>query len=184
MCVVREGRGVTRAALWVRVSTNDQEVENQRRQLQAEADRRGFEVVTVYSVIGSAYTGEHNRELNRALADAVSRRYDVLLTWSLDRLTRQGIREALNRLEAFRLAKVDVVSLREPWLEMPGELRSLITSVIAWAASFESSRKSERIKAALDRRRAAGLPVGRQPGAVDKAKRRRSGYYRRYETGK
>ena len=48
-------------------------------------------------------------------------------------------------------------------------------------AQQESNRKSERIKAALAKRKAAGLPVGRQPGAVDKTKRKRSGYVARYE---
>lgn len=173
-----------RAALWERVSSSDQDAENQRVQLEAEAHRRGWRVVEVYSVVASAYAGEHTRELDRALADAIRRRFDVLLTWSLDRLTRQGIREALNRLEAFQAAKVEVVSLREPWLSVPGELKPLLIAVLAWAAQFESSRKSERIKAALERRRAAGLPVGRQPGAVDKRKRRVAGYHRRWERGK
>lgn len=173
-----------RVALWVRVSTDDQDVSFQRAQLEAEAQRRGWQVVEVYAVVGSAYAGDHTRELDRALGDAIRRRFEVLLIWSLDRLTRQGIREALNRLESFHAANVEIVSLREPWLSVPGELKPLLTAVLAWAARFESSRKSERIKAALERRRAAGLPVGRQPGAVDKRKRRIAGYYRRWDRSK
>jgi len=48
-------------------------------------------------------------------------------------------------------------------------------------AQQESARRSERIRAGLERRRAAGKPVGRQPGATDKTQRKRSGYVARWE---
>ena len=173
-----------RTALWIRVSTAEQHSANQLAGLEAEAARRGWQVAAVYDVTGSAFKGNHAAALDAALADARSGRYGVLLMWALDRLTRQGIREALNRLQAFQDAGVRVVSLKEPWLDASGELRPLLVSVLAWAAAFESKRKSERIKSALERRKAAGLPVGRQPGARDRKKRRRSGYYARHEAGK
>jgi len=50
-----------------------------------------------------------------------------------------------------------------------------------WMAQQKPRRRSERIKAGLERRKAQGLPVGRQPGAVDKSKTKRSGYVARYE---
>jgi DNA invertase Pin-like site-specific DNA recombinase len=48
-------------------------------------------------------------------------------------------------------------------------------------AAQESKRRSERVKAALARRKAEGKPVGRQPGAADKTPRKRSGYVARWE---
>lgn len=173
-----------RAALWLRVSTAEQTSKNQRAELETEAARRGWKVSAVYDVTGSAYRGNHNAALDAVLADARAGRCEVLMVWALDRLTRQGIREALNRLQAFQDAGVRLVSLKEPWLDASGELRPLLVSVLAWAAEFESRRKSERIRAALDRRRAAGMRVGRQPGSRDKGKRRRAGYYARHEAAR
>ena len=73
-----------------------------------------------------------------------------------------------------------LVSLQESWVETSGELRDLLLSIVGWVANFESRRRSERIKAGLDRRRAAGLTVGRKPGAKDRKPRRVSGYYVRH----
>ena len=73
---------------------------------------------------------------------------------------------------------------QEQWVEAAAELRELMLSVLAWAAKFESSRRSERIKAGLVRRKAKGLPVGRQPGAKDKRRRKRSGYVARWEASR
>lgn len=73
-----------------------------------------------------------------------------------------------------------LVSLQESWVETSGELRDLLLSIFGWVANFESRRRSERIKAGLDRRRAAGLTVGRKPGAKDRKPRRVSGYYVRH----
>jgi len=53
--------------------------------------------------------------------------------------------------------------------------------VMAWVARMESQRRSERVRAGLARRRAQGLPVGRQPGAKDTRPRKRSGYVARWE---
>jgi DNA invertase Pin-like site-specific DNA recombinase len=105
----------------------------------------------------------------------------VLLVWALDRLTRQGIRALLGLIERFDQAGVRIVSLREPWLDTLGQTRDLVLAVLAWVAQMESDRHAERVRAGLDKRRAAGLPVGRQPGAVDKAPRKRSGYVKRWE---
>jgi DNA invertase Pin-like site-specific DNA recombinase len=60
-------------------------------------------------------------------------------------------------------------------------MQELLTSFFAWIAQQESARRSERVKAGLERRRKAGKPVGRQPGATDKRKRKRSGYVARWE---
>jgi DNA invertase Pin-like site-specific DNA recombinase len=72
-----------------------------------------------------------------------------------------------------------VVSLQEPWAEASGDAGELLMAVAAWVARMESQRRSERTKAGVARRKAQGLPVGRQPGAKDKGPRKVSGYYLR-----
>lgn len=87
----------------------------------------------------------------------------VLVVWSLDRLSRRGIEDVLEVLRVLRENGVTVVSCKEAWLstEMPPAVAELLTAVLAWAAKWESSRKSERCRAAYQRKRdeAQGGPV-------------------------
>ena len=74
------------------------------------------------------------------------------------------------------------MSLTEPWASTDGPFADLLTLLVRWFANFESQRRSERIKAGLERRKAQGGHVGRKTGAKDRGKRRRSGYYKRWES--
>ena len=171
-----------RAALWLRVSTGDQTTDNQHTALEAFAGRLGLEVVTTFDVEASAYNGNHRPALKAAQAAAQAGEFDVLVVWALDRLNRQGIRSTLNIIEAFKSRGARVVSLQEPWLNGPPEFTDLLTAVLAWAAQFESSRKSERVKAGMARAAAQGKQIGRPKGSRDKTKRRRAGYFAREES--
>ncbi|MGD1035155.1 MAG: recombinase family protein [Candidatus Dormibacteria bacterium] len=167
-----------RAALWARVSTDDQVAEDQLLPLRAEAARRGLQVTREFSVAESAFLGNHRRELGRLIAEASG--YDVVIVWALDRLSREGIEATLSTLRRLRERGVRVISLQEPWAEAAGDAGELLMAVAAWVARMESQRRSERTKAGLARRKAQGLPVGRQPGAKDKRPRKVSGYYERW----
>lgn len=171
----------TRAALWVRVSQPSENVSNQILALQEFAARRNLEVVNIYNVEASAYHGAHRAFVEQVYQDAHAGQWEVLVVWALDRLTREGagaLWSILHRLDAMG---VRVLSLQESWLDLQGPMRDLLISIAEWYAQFESIRKSERIKAGLVRRKEQGLPVGRQPGARDKGKRRRSGQVARRE---
>jgi putative DNA-invertase from lambdoid prophage Rac len=172
---------VTIAAIWARVSTREQENENQLAALREWASRRDFEIECEYVSEESAWNGKHRAQLTGALQDARLGRYEVLLVWALDRLSREGVEATLATLRQFRERGVRVLSLQEPWTDGPAEMQELLTSVLAWVASQESRRRSERVKAGLERRRRQGKPVGRQPGAQDKKPRKRSGYVKRWE---
>jgi DNA invertase Pin-like site-specific DNA recombinase len=172
-----------RCAIWARVSGDEQETGNQLAELRDWAAGRGLEVVTEYVLDGeSAWTGQHRRQLRQALDDARLGRFDVLLVWALDRLSREGIEATLSAMRQFSDRGVAVWSLRESWTETSdSHVRELVTAIMAWVARMESQRRSERTRAGLERRRREGLPVGRQPGAKDKQPRRRSGYIARWE---
>jgi putative DNA-invertase from lambdoid prophage Rac len=169
---------VERAALWARVSTEDQVADNQLSPLRAEASRRGLEVVREFQVHESAFTGKHRRQLGLLIAEASA--YDVVVVWALDRLSREGIEAIFQTVRRLRERGVRIVSLQEPWVEAAGEAGELLMAVAAWVARMESQRRSERVKAGVARRRAQGLPVGRLAGARDKRPRKLSGYYARY----
>jgi DNA invertase Pin-like site-specific DNA recombinase len=79
-----------RAALYVRVSTDAQTVENQIRELRQVARRRGWDVVEVYSDAGiSGAKGRNGRPgLDTMLKDASRRKFDIVMAWAIDRLGR------------------------------------------------------------------------------------------------
>lgn len=152
-----------RVALWLRVSTDTQEVENQRQALIHEAQRRGWEIVRVYEAVASARRGHHRRALEDMLADARAGRWDVLMTWALDRLTREGPLATLQVLERLTRLGVRVVSFREPWAEVEGPMRDLLLAIAGWVARWEADRIRERTLAGLARARAQGKRLGRPP---------------------
>jgi DNA invertase Pin-like site-specific DNA recombinase len=81
------------AALYVRVSTDGQTIENQVRELRQIAERRGWEIVETYSDAGiSGAKGRDKRPgLDRMLNDAKRRKFDVVMAWAIDRLGRSLI---------------------------------------------------------------------------------------------
>lgn len=168
------------AALWLRVSGDRQDTANQLATLQTEAARRGLQVIRVFDVTASGYAGQQERQLSEMVAGIRRGEYSAVICWAIDRLTRQGVSETLLAVNRISKAGGTLVSLQEPWVETSGELRDLLISIVGWVANFESKRRSERIKAGLERRRAQGLPVGRIEGAKDRKPRKVSGYYQRH----
>jgi putative DNA-invertase from lambdoid prophage Rac len=137
-----------RAALFLRVSTREQTVENQELELREWAARLGLEVVVVHSDTTSGARGDRVG-LAELLAAAHRREFDTLLIWSLDRLSREGIGRMVGYVEQLRAAGVRVLSLREPWLDTAGPVSELILSVFAWTVKQERARISERVRAGL-----------------------------------
>jgi DNA invertase Pin-like site-specific DNA recombinase len=178
-----------RAAIWLRVSTASQDSDNQRPALEAMAAQRGLEITEVYQVSDSAWqdkgsSSEYVRTRQRMLADAHAGKFRYLLIWSLDRLTRRGIEDAFALTRQLDEFGVTLVSTQDPWLSTTDAFaREIMLSIFSSVAKFESARRSERVRAGLARRKAQGLPVGRQAGARDRAQRRRSGYVAAWEPG-
>lgn len=171
-----------RCALWCRTSTTEQNTDNQQLQLRVWADKLGYDIVTEYILDGaSAWKGQHQSTLQNAITAARRRAFDVLLVWAADRLTREGIEDLLRTVRLFKECGVQLRSMQEPWFDTQGPTGELLLAIAGWLGQQESARKSERVKAALERRRQAGLPVGRQPGARDAKPRKRSGYVARWE---
>ena len=169
-----------RVALWLRVSTGDQETENQALALRELAERRGMVIVAEYRVQKSAWRGAHQKALGEVYADARRGRFNVLLVWSLDRLSREGPLATLEIVDRLGRSGVQVISREEGWTEGAGELRDLLLAIAGWVARMESNRRSERTKAGLERARSQGKRLGRPPGSKDRRKRSRRGYLLRF----
>jgi len=149
-----------KAALYARVSTDRQEAKNQLRELRAYCARQGWEVVREY-VDEDVRSKACKPQLEALLLDAHQKRFDVAVFWALDRLTRAGVRDAIDILHRLTASGVDFVSFREPYLTSLGPWRDAIVAIIATVANVESVRFGERVRAGLARARAQGKRLGR-----------------------
>ncbi len=116
---------MTKASIYVRVSTGNQDTANQALVLTEWAKNRGYEVVAIYSEEESAWKTGHQRELAQLLQDARKRKFDVMLVWALDRLSREGSLAILSLVHRLKIFGVKVMSYQESWTEAPGELAEL-----------------------------------------------------------
>ena len=162
-----------RVALYVRVSSDEQSVENQLIQLKAWVTSRGWEIVAIYQESESAWKAGHQAELARLKADAAKRKFDAVLVWALDRLSREGALAILQLVSTLKICGVKVISFQESWTEAPGELAEVLYAIAGWVARMESQRRSERTKAGLERLKAEGNKLGRPKGSRAGKKRKR-----------
>ena len=163
-------------AAYLRVSTGEQTVENQLPAIEAYCNNLGWQLEGVYAESESAWRNGHQQELAQLLSDLRSgrRRYDCLLVWALDRLSRQGIGPLLQLINTFEVYGCHVISVNESWTHPEaGPMREMFIAMSAWAAKFESDRRSERTRAGLERARAKGQKLGRPVGKKDSKKRRK-----------
>ncbi len=133
----------SRAALYVRVSSREQTTENQRRELRQWAELLGLDVVAVYADTASGARGDRAVRTG-VLAGAHRRTFDVLLLWSLDRLTCEGVGAMARYMDQLRAAGVRVLSHQEPWLDTAGPVGELLIAIFGWVAQQERQRIGER----------------------------------------
>ena len=111
----------------------------------------------------------------RLFADARARKFDLVLFWSLDRLSREGVSATLNHLERLTSYGVNWRSYTEEYLDSCGIFRDAVLSILATIAKQERVRRSERAAAAIARLRRQGRTehLGRPRTVVDRARARR-----------
>jgi DNA invertase Pin-like site-specific DNA recombinase len=150
-----------RAALYLRVSTNGQTVENQRRELTAAAQRHGWEVVAVFSDQGiSGKNGREKRPGFDSLYSAISRREcDLVASWSVDRLGR-SLQHLVGFLGELHAKKVDLY-LHQQGVDTSTPAGKALFQMMGVFAEFERAMIVERINAGLARAKANGVVLGR-----------------------
>ncbi len=151
-----------KAVIYSRVSTKDQELENQLRQLRQYASAQGWEVVEEITDVCSGGKGEKERSgLERLLTLCHQRRFNTVLFWSLDRLSREGSRKTIAYLTQFDACGVRWHSFTEPYISSLGIFSDAIVALLGALARQERIRLSERTVAGLQRARANGKRLGR-----------------------
>ncbi len=163
-----------RIAIYARVSTKRQDEMNQLDQLREFIGTQpgwtlGTEFIDKVSGSGKAA----RPQFDRMLLAASQRQFDLLLFWSLDRLSREGIAKTIGYLEQLRGWAVGWRSYTQPFLDTGNEMvTGIVLSVLAAVAKQERLTISERTLAGLQRARKAGRTLGRRPVQVDTARAR------------
>jgi DNA invertase Pin-like site-specific DNA recombinase len=160
-----------KAAIYVRVSTDKQTVENQLRELRQIAERRGWSVVQEYHDAG--ISGSKGREarpgLDEMLKDAQRRRFDVVMAWAIDRLGRSLI-DLLGTIQTLEACGVDLY-LDQQAIDTTAPAGKLMFQITGAFAEFERSMIRQRVRAGLKRAVARGSTLGRPKIAPELEKR-------------
>jgi DNA invertase Pin-like site-specific DNA recombinase len=160
----------SRVAVYARVSTinHGQDVGLQTRELRQFAEARGWTVAGEYVDAGVSGSKDSRPELNRLMADAHKRRFDVVCVWRFDRFAR-SVSHLLRALETFKALGIDFVSYSEQ-MDTSTPAGKMVFTVLGAVAELERSLIVERVRAGLRNARAKGKRLGRPRVAVDAAR--------------
>jgi DNA invertase Pin-like site-specific DNA recombinase len=149
-----------RVAIYARVSTKDkgQDTENQLHQLREFAERHG----TIYKVYTDQESGgkADRTEFKALLLEAYQKKFDLVVFWRLDRFSREGALATLRYLKELKDHGVNYKSFTEPYLDSLGPFGDVIVSMLATIAAQDLIKISENTKAALAKKKAAGVKLG------------------------
>ena len=150
-----------KAAIYVRVSTDKQTLENQLRELKQIAERRGWQVTQEYHDAGiSGAKGRDGRPgLDQMLNDAKRRKFDVVMAWAIDRLGRSLV-DLLGTIQVLEACGVDLY-LDQQSIDTTTPAGKLMFQVTGAFAEFERSMIRQRVHAGLKRAVQQGKQLGR-----------------------
>src|SRR5438105_5741942 len=153
-----------RAAIYLRVSTQDQTTSNQEHELRQAAERAGWQVAKVYKDHGmSGAKGRNGRPAFDALCrDATKRQFDVVMAWNVDRLGR-SLRDLVAFLSELHALGIDLF-LHQQGLDTTTPAGKAMFQMLGVFAEFERSIIQERVRAGLAKARAQGTKSGKAFG--------------------
>lgn len=147
-------------AIYSRISTDKQDTENQLAQLREFAPTQGWQIVQEYVDVESGAKSDRP-EFQRMFRDASQRKFDLVLFWALDRLSREGVLATLQHLNRLESYGVGFRSFTEPYFDSCGVFKDAVIAIMATLAKQERVRRAERTKAGLAIARARGKTLGR-----------------------
>jgi DNA invertase Pin-like site-specific DNA recombinase len=159
-----------RVAIYARVSTTNhgQDVTMQTRELEHFTKARGWHTADVYVDAGVSGAKDSRPELNRLMADAHKRRFDVVVVWRFDRFAR-SVSHLLRALETFNALGIAFVSLSEQ-MDTTTPTGKMVFTVLGAVAELERSLIVERVKAGLRNAQAKGKRLVRPRKGLDHAR--------------
>jgi DNA invertase Pin-like site-specific DNA recombinase len=156
-----------RVAIYARVSTKDkgQDIENQLHQLREFAEQHG----SIYKVYTDQESGgkAERTAFKQLLLEAYQQKFDLVVFWRLDRFSREGALATLRYLKELKDHGVNYKSYTEPYLDSLGPFGDVIVSMLATIAAQDLIKISENTKAALAKKKAAGVQLGAPSKSAD-----------------
>ncbi len=156
-----------KAAIYARVSTLDQEPENQLQELRQYVQARSW-TAQEYVDHGVSGTKDRRPALDRLVADARRRKVDTVVVWRLDRLGR-SLKHLVTLLDELQALGVGFVSLGEG-IDLQTPAGRLQLHILAALSEFERARIAERVAAGLARARREGTTLGRPYVEIPRAR--------------
>jgi DNA invertase Pin-like site-specific DNA recombinase len=158
-----------RVVFYLRVSTKEQTVENQKRDLEEAAAMRGWVIVGIYQDEGiSGAKGRDKRPgLDKLLKDSARGGFDVVAVWAVDRIGRSMV-DLISTLNELRHTKKDLFILKQQ-LDTTTPAGRAMFGMLGIFSEFERDMICERVHAGLARARAKGI-VGGRPCIPDEVK--------------
>lgn len=151
-------------AIYVRVSTDDQDCERQVRDLTAHAERCGYQVIAVHKETASG-TKNDRKERAKVLKLARERKIKFVLVTELTRWGR-SLADLLTTLEELRGYGVSIVAQTGLEFDLSTPAGRMLAGVLGALSEFERDLLRERTKSGIAAARARGSKIGRQPGQV------------------
>jgi DNA invertase Pin-like site-specific DNA recombinase len=155
-----------KVAIYGRVSTQEQNTDNQVIELEQYCIARGYAVYKVYTDEGISGSKESRPAFDQMLKDAHKRQFDVVLVWKLDRLSR-SLKHLLNTLDTLNSLNISFISFSDNFDTTTPQGRLMFQLVGAFA-EFERSLIKERVKLGLKRAKSKGIQLGRPKLDVNK----------------
>lgn len=163
-----------KVAIYVRVSKEEmsstgkmQDPQNQLLPCRKFCDAMGWTISEEFTDYASG--GDSNRpEFQKMLGRVRQKHFDIILVWALDRFSREPMMNTLSYIKQLKKYNTGLKSLQEAWMDTSDEgVGELLISIMAWMAHQEKKKISERTKAALARKKAQGVILGRHPKNCD-----------------
>jgi DNA invertase Pin-like site-specific DNA recombinase len=155
-----------KAAIYARVSTPDQHLENQILDLRKLATQRGFEVVHEYCDKGISGSKAKRPGLDAMMADARRGEFSVVLVAAFDRIAR-STKNFLEIVDELTEIGIEFISAREA-IDTSGPMGRMFLTMVGSIAELERNLIVERIKAGMRRARMEGRRLGRAPLDIDR----------------
>jgi DNA invertase Pin-like site-specific DNA recombinase len=157
---MHKGNTMTKAVIYARVSTKDQNTENQIKELREVATKSNWEIVEVYSDVKSGSKGRANREgLNAMLTAVTKREVDQVLCWSVDRLGR-SLTDLVSTMDTINSVGANLY-IHTQGLDTNTPTGRAMFEMVGVFAQFERSLIVERVNAGLAVAKAKGVKLGR-----------------------
>jgi DNA invertase Pin-like site-specific DNA recombinase len=160
-----------KVAIYTRLSPNPKKDDtvSQERDLREFANKQGWEVVGHYTdlLVSGSTKGGDRPQFKKMMQDASKRKFDLVLFWSLDRLSREGAFKTLEYLNQLNNWGVEYKSYTEQYLDSCGVFKDAVISIMAVIAKQERIRLIERTVAGLQTARLKGKILGRPKAVVN-----------------